>query len=65
MSTEYLRNNYGHQLGRIETDNNGNQRIYNNHGHYQGEYRQSTNTTHNIYGHQIGYGNLLVTLLQN
>lgn len=54
MDTKYFKNNYGHQLGIIETDNNGNQRIYNNHRYYKGEYRQS-----------IVYCNLLVTLLQN
>ncbi len=65
MSDQYLRNNLGHPLARISTDNNGNQKIYNNHGHYLGEYRVSSNTTHNPHGHQIGHGNLLVTLIQN
>lgn len=65
MSTEYLRNNQGHQLARIDTDSNGNQRIYNNQGHYLGEYRASSNTTHNPMGHQVGYGNLITTFLSN
>ena len=64
-SSQYLKNNNGHQLARVDTDNQGNQKIYNNSGHYLGEYRVKTNTTHNSNGHQIGYGNLLTTLLKN
>ncbi len=66
MSTDqYLRNNQGHAFAIIRTQSNGVQTIHNIQGHKLGEYRPQSNTTHNIYGHQIGYGNLLVTLLHS
>jgi hypothetical protein len=63
MSSQLIKNNNGHVLAKIETSNNGDQKLYNSNGHYLGEYRVNSNGTFNSNGHQIGYGNLLATLI--
>lgn len=40
-------------------------RLYNRDGIYQGQYREKINQTFDRNGKMVGFGNLLMTLLQN
>ena len=60
MSTQELKNNLGHPIGKIKTEGSK-LVIYNKFGvklgSYDGKY------TYNKFGHKVGQGNLLTTLL--
>jgi hypothetical protein len=60
MSTQEIKNNSGHLLGRIKKEGSK-LVIYNKNGHKLGSY--DGKYTVNKKGHRVGTGNFLITLL--
>lgn len=63
MSEQVLRNKNGAVIGKITVDGYGVQTIWNSRGGRLGSYHPSHNVTKNKNGANVGYGNLLTTLL--
>lgn len=63
MSEQVLKNKNGSTIGKITTDSYGVQTICNARGERLGSYHPGLNVTRNKNGANVGYGNLLTTLL--
>lgn len=63
MSTEFLRDRNGNQIGEIETASDGQQVIRDKNGNRLGEYSPRDNVTRDNNGNHIGEGNLLTRFL--
>lgn len=58
-----LRDRYGHKIGMIKIDRDGNKILHDEYGHKKGRYDKKRDCVYDEYGHLVGRGDMLTSLL--
>ncbi|MCR4593476.1 MAG: hypothetical protein K5761_00285 [Clostridiales bacterium] len=61
---EPLKDWTGRVIGYVDTDSQGNKKLFDWQGRVLGTYNVSLNLTRDFYGRQVGKGDILLTLLK-
>ena len=63
MQVKYLQNGNGRVIGRLETSDNGDQRLFNESNRMVGQYIACVDCTQKANGAFVAKGNIVMTLL--